>query len=119
MSSDKLDEYAVSDQALIREVLPNNWPKRVARLMAVPTATAKHWVYVRIGTGRRAEVARQMLAVMDEQDRRRAVVRRQLEAIAYGEGAEGVGDHPVCCACGRHRRETATADRAASGEAPD
>lgn len=118
MSLDKVDKL-VTDQAIIREVLPNNWPKRVARLLSVPVRTAKHWVYVRVGEARRAELACQLLAVMDEQDRRRAELRRQLEAMAHGESAEGMADAVVGIARGRLGGKASAAHRAASSQAAE
>jgi hypothetical protein len=116
VSSDRMDNL-VSDQALIREVLPNNWPKRVARLLSVPVRTAKHWVYVRVGATRRAELACELLAVMDEQDRRRAELRRQLEAMAHGESAERVAEPAMGMAGRRRGAKMAAADRTAVGKA--
>jgi len=94
VSSYKVEESEkpVTDQSLIREVFPSHGPKRLAHLMMVPVNTARHWCYRRLSAARRHELALMLLAEMNEQDRRRAEVRRQLEAIAHGESAERMGD---------------------------
>ncbi len=88
MSSHRTYEPDVTDQALIREVFPAHGPKLLARLMAVPVNTAHHWLYVHLSASRRRELALKLLAELDQQDRRRADVRQQLETIAYGERGE-------------------------------
>lgn len=92
MSSDKKYESPVTDQALIREVFPNAWPKRLAKLMDVPVHTARHWFYARMSNARRRDLAIKLLQEMDEDDRRRErhelrrqEVRRQLQQIAGGD----------------------------------
>src|SRR4249920_1627847 len=98
------EDARMSEAELIRAVFPRHTMKLLARLFGVPIDTSRHWLYRHFSVARRPELAVRLLAVMDQQDRRRAVVRRQLEAIAYGEGAKGVGNDSICCACGRHRR---------------
>ena len=91
MSSHKMGESPVSaeaviDAALLREVLPRHGPKRLARLMAVPVDTARHWFYRHLSAARCHELALKLLTELDEQDRRREAVRRRLEIVAAGTG---------------------------------
>lgn len=84
MSSPKTGE-PVTDQSLIRAVFPKDAPKRIARLMAVPLETARHWCYRNLSDARRHELALKLLQQLDEDDRRRQEVRQQLKRIVGTE----------------------------------
>ena len=85
MSSHSLCEWRVKVQGLIREVFPAHSAKRLARLMGVPLDTARHWLYRNLSNSRRRELAEKLLRQLDEDDRRRAEARRQLQRIVNGE----------------------------------
>ncbi len=91
MSSHSPYEPALTDQTLIREVVPSHGAKLLARLMMVPVNTAHHWLYVKLCAARRRELALKLIAELDQQERRRQEVRRQLEAIVHGGEPVEVG----------------------------
>ena len=72
----------MNEAIAIRTVLPKHTRKRLARLMSVPFSTTHEWLYRRFSTTRRQELARALLAEMEEQEVARSAVRRQLAAWA-------------------------------------
>lgn len=62
----------------IKTIFPKHTRKFLAGCMGVPIGTAREWLYGRFSNCRRRELARQLLAEMDQQDRERSVVRRLL-----------------------------------------
>lgn len=84
-SPDPCKPPEMNDQAVLRAVLPSNGPKLLARLLGSPVETARHYFYRHLSASRRREVALALLAELDRQERRLAVVRQHLEQM--------VGDH--------------------------
>lgn len=79
MSSHKIcDSRAVTEADAIRAVYPRHSLKRLAGAMGVPTDTARHWLYRHFNPAQRKELARALLAEMDEQEVGRSAVRRRL-----------------------------------------
>jgi hypothetical protein len=78
-------ERGVTDESIIRAALPYHGPKRLARLMAVPIETARHWYYKHMSSARRRELAMALLAEMDAQEVERGAVRRRLAEWAADE----------------------------------
>ena len=74
--------------------LGRHWPKRLARLVGVPTETARFWVYHRMPEARRAQVARAILAECDKLEAAIAETRRRWGEIAGDEAAGAVGGRP-------------------------
>ena len=90
------DEKEMTEADCIREVYPRYAAmKMLARLMDAPLDTARHWLFRKFtaSVARRRELALGLLKEMDEQDQRRAGVRRQLQvwAHAHGAGVEELG----------------------------
>lgn len=73
---------SVTDAAVIREVLPRHSVKRLAGLLNLPLGTAHEWIYRRLSSARRRELAGALLAEMDQQDVARTALRRRLAAWA-------------------------------------
>lgn len=88
MSSHKPGESEVTDELVIRRVLPRNGPKLLALLMDVPIDTAKWWYYRHLSAARRKAVALALLEQMDDDDRRRTELRTYLVKMA---GTDEVG----------------------------
>ncbi len=87
MSSPNLGESSdVTDESVIRGVLPQHGPKRLARLVGVPIETARSWYYRHLSAARRRQVALALLAEMDAQDMRRIELRRRLGEMVGGGG---------------------------------
>jgi hypothetical protein len=84
-------EKDMSDEAVVRAVLPRNGPKHLARLLAVPLETARHWYYRNLSAGRRREVALALLAELDAQDRQRAALRNDLLNMVGQDEMAGAG----------------------------
>lgn len=72
----------MNDQMAIRGVLPDNGPKRLARLLGAPFETARYFFYKHLSAARRREVALALLAEMDRQERSRAAIRQHLLEMA-------------------------------------
>ena len=112
-----------TDIAVIRGVLPRNGPKHLARLMAVPVETARHWYYKHLSAVRRRELALALLTEMDAQDARRATWREHLQCVAGENGevggvlagavAEAARAREAGAAAGEVRRGVECADRGA------
>lgn len=83
----------LSDQIILQAVLPANGPKLLARLIGTPLTTAKRFYYQNLSGKRRREVALALIAEMDRQDRRRAVIRQQLERMVGDDAALGGINH--------------------------
>lgn len=79
------------DAAVIRQVMPRETVKRLARLMAVPLGTAHEWVYRNLSAARRRELAVALLAEMDRQDQSRAAIRQRLEQVVTDHEMGGAG----------------------------
>lgn len=62
--------------------LGRHWPKRLARLVGVPTETARFWVYHRMPEARREQVARAILSECDKLEAAIAETRRRWGEIA-------------------------------------
>ena len=71
--------------------LGRHWPKRLARLLGVPTETARFWVYHRMPEARREQVARAILAECDKIEAAIAETRRRWGENAGDEAAGAVG----------------------------
>jgi hypothetical protein len=84
-------DRSFTDQIIISEIWPRHAAKHLARLMLIPFETARHWAETKVNDRRRAELAQKLLNVMEQQDARRAAVRRQLEVMANVGRVEGMG----------------------------
>lgn len=92
MSSHKKGD-AVNETALFHAALPRHGVKRLAQLACVPVETARHWMYRHFSTARQREIAHQLLAEMDRQDREeRAAARRWLREKAGINAVTAPGD---------------------------
>jgi hypothetical protein len=80
-----------TDQIIISEIWPRHAAKNLARLMCVSFETARHWAETKVNERRRSELAQRLLNVMEQQDLRRAAVRRQLEVMVNVGRIEGLG----------------------------
>jgi hypothetical protein len=71
--------------ALIREVYPRHTMKHLARVMNVPLDTARHWLFRKFTPDfeRTCELCLKLLGELDQQERHRQEVRRQLETIGH------------------------------------
>jgi hypothetical protein len=69
---------AMTEGDAIRAVYPRHTMKRLALATGAPIDTARHWLYRRLSSDRRRELARELLAELDEQDVQRSALRRQL-----------------------------------------
>ena len=76
--SSKEKVESVSGAEVIREVLPQHSVKRLARMLNLPLGTAHEWVYRRLSSERRRELALALLAELDEQEVARGALRRRL-----------------------------------------
>lgn len=71
-------ESAATSIADVHVVWPGGGTKRLARRMDVPVGTVKDWLYRRLSSARRRELARALLDEMDAQDVERTALRRRL-----------------------------------------
>ena len=81
----------LSDQDILRAVLPHATAKRLARLMGAPLETARCWLYRNLSASRRQEIARALLAELDAEDARRALLREHLVRMVGEDGVGAVG----------------------------
>lgn len=77
-SQQNCDSDEMTDAEIVRAVYPRNTMKRLARTAGAPIDTARHWLYRHFSPAQRKELARALLAEMDEQEVGRTVVRRRL-----------------------------------------
>ena len=78
LSSHQTCDSPLTDSQVIRAAYPTHTVKRLARTMSVPIETARHWLYRRLSSARRHELAVALLAEMDAQDVERSALRRRL-----------------------------------------
>lgn len=88
MNTPSVGEKPITDQEAVRAFLPHNGPKLLARLIGVSIETARSWYYRNLSKARRVEIARALLARLDEEDRRLAPYRKHLQEVA---GSDEVG----------------------------
>jgi hypothetical protein len=78
-------ERQVTDAELIRAVYPDNTAKRLARAMHAPIETARAWLYRRMSSARRRELAAVLKAEMEKQAAERALVMARIDEMLKGE----------------------------------
>lgn len=57
MESDKVSESAMNEIVAVRILFPKHTSKRLAQIMDVPIGTAREWLYERMSSARRRELA--------------------------------------------------------------
>lgn len=78
MRRNRIATDEMNEAAAVRAVMPRNTMKRLARMLNMPLDTARHNLYRRFSAARRQELARALLAEMDQQDVERTALRRRL-----------------------------------------
>lgn len=78
--------YELATAALLAPELGRHWPKRLARHLGVPVATARHWVYRRAPVARRGDIADAIIAECVRLTAVIAETRRVAEGMKHEAG---------------------------------
>lgn len=89
MDTHRTCQSDMTNEAVIRAVLPKHGPKRLSRIMDVPIETARGWYYRHLSVARTRDLALALLAEMDAEDQRRAAHRERLLLMAGNDGKAG------------------------------
>jgi hypothetical protein len=95
MDTPRPGESQVTATAAIDRDLSRHWVKRLARIMGVPTETARCWIYRGLPAARQQEIARALIAEADRLEQLIAETRRRWEGVANeasGAVARGQAD---------------------------